>query len=317
MFFFLAGISQVVLPAQHIGPAALVSTGGHGSSTAGSLSWTVGQLSGATFLDASGMITAGVQQPDVVRLALNIRAFLDGPYDASSGLMHDALRAEALIPLSEPYTAAGLQHAGDGGGEQLQPALLAVTGPDAVVDWVLVELRSSTDPTQIVSTRCGLLQRDGDIVDLDGTSPLRMKVQPGDYRIAVRHRNHLGLITAGSFSLGAAPVEIDMTVSSTLMAHGAVARKQISGPFPALVLWGGNANGDQSLSYYGSNSDRQSILNGVGSGTPFSVVSNAYDPADVNMDGILNYYGSNSDRQFVLNNVGSSAPFGQLMIPLE
>jgi hypothetical protein len=106
---------------------------------------------------------------------------------------------------------------------------------------------------------------------------------------------------------------VDLTLASTA-TMGANSRKNING---VMTLWGGNANGDQSLRYYGSNSDRQSILNMVGSSTPYSMINDTYTPADVNMDGILNYYGTNSDRQFLLNNVGSATPYNVLLVPLE
>ncbi len=46
------------------------------------------------------------------------------------------------------------------------------------------------------SQRAGLLKSDGTIVDLDGESPLRFNVPPGDYYIKVEHRNHLSVMSA-------------------------------------------------------------------------------------------------------------------------
>jgi hypothetical protein len=106
---------------------------------------------------------------------------------------------------------------------------------------------------------------------------------------------------------------VDLTLASTA-TMGANSSKNING---VMTLWGGNDNGDQSLGYYGSSADRQSILNMVGSSTPYSMINDTYTPADVNMDGTLNYYGSNSDRQFLLNNVGSATPFNILVVPFE
>ena len=58
--------------------------------------------------------------------------------------MQDQLRIAGLLPTTEPYTAMGYDHVG-GGGEQTSPAVLATTGNNAIVDWVLLELRSAGD----------------------------------------------------------------------------------------------------------------------------------------------------------------------------
>jgi hypothetical protein len=126
---------------------------------------------------------------------LSLRMVLGGPYDAATGLMKDDLRAAGLIPALEPYTALGYLQVG-GGGETVAPATLAITGKNAMVDWVLVELRDQLDPAVVVATRCALLQRDGDVVGTDGHAALTFGVPAGNYYVAARHRNHLGVMTA-------------------------------------------------------------------------------------------------------------------------
>jgi hypothetical protein len=225
--------------------------------------------------------------------------------------MHDNLRTLASFPLTQPYDLPPYNYSGT---EQILPQVLQVSGDNAIVDWVLVELRDGATPGMIVTRKAALIQRDGDVVELDGISDLHFNGIPaGDHRLAVRHRNHLGILTDIPYHLNAIATPIDLTLASTA-TMGANSRKNING---VMTLWGGNANGDQSLRYYGSNSDRQSILNMVGSSTPYSMINDTYTPADVNMDGILNYYGTNSDRQFLLNNVGSAAPYNVLEVPLE
>lgn len=74
--------------------------------------------------------------------------------------------------------------------------VFAVTGQNAIVDWVHVQLRSPSDSTHILASRSGLLQRDGDIVDLDGISPLNFEnVQLEHYYVVVKHRSHLGVMS--------------------------------------------------------------------------------------------------------------------------
>lgn len=118
-------------------------------------------------------------------LDLAVKVFLQGPL--SGGLMSDNLRANNLIPTTDPY----------GLGENISdPNVLTVTGNDAIVDWVQIEIRDQADPTKIIQSTAALLQRDGDVVDVDGVSSLKFcGIVGGDYLIAVRHRNHLGVLS--------------------------------------------------------------------------------------------------------------------------
>lgn len=122
---------------------------------------------------------------------LNVKAILGGPYDLSTQLMKDDLRQAGLIPLEEPYELLGAPNAT--GTEQIDPSILMVSGPDAIVDWVLVTLLHPSDSSHI-KTISALIQRDGDLVDLNGVSPLRFSdVSSGNYFVIVQHRNHLGI----------------------------------------------------------------------------------------------------------------------------
>lgn len=78
---------------------------------------------------------------------LAIKVFLEGPYSQATGLMNDDLRAGSYIPLTEPYSNSGkvrFSSFGGGGGEVTTNAVLTsnVGTPDAIVDWVFIELRS-------------------------------------------------------------------------------------------------------------------------------------------------------------------------------
>ena len=126
-------------------------------------------------------------------LQVDAKTYLQGTF--SSGLMKDDLRVNGLIPTKEPFTAMSYTHVG-GGGESIAPSVLAVTGNDAIVDWVLLEIRDETTPSMVLASRSVLVQRDGDIVDLDGVSPVSFEcLGAANYHIAVRHRNHLGVMT--------------------------------------------------------------------------------------------------------------------------
>ncbi|MEL6941572.1 MAG: hypothetical protein AAFO82_02810, partial [Bacteroidota bacterium] len=98
----------------------------------------------------------------------------------------------------EPFTALGLLHTGNSGGgtEEFDPMILVNTGNNAIMDWAFIELRPTGLPqADPIATRAALVQRDGDIVDMDGVSPVEFKNIPDDYYIAVKMRNHLGVMT--------------------------------------------------------------------------------------------------------------------------
>ncbi len=238
---------------------------------------------------------------------VNARAFLEGPYNPATGLMADALRTLGTFPLTDPYPGLGYTHIGSGNAGSVAPVVLAVAGNDAIVDWVVLELRAPAAPATVVASRSVLLQRDGDIVELDGVMPVAFAVAPGSYYAALRQRNHLGVMTASPVALSSVPVLVDLTTSSTA-TYGTAARKSVPGTFPAEVLWAGDVNFNGELKYTGAGNDRDPILVTVGSTTPNNVVIGAYSTRDVNMNGEVKYTGSSNDRDPILVNVGSTTP---------
>ncbi len=246
-------------------------------------------------------ITADFIVPQV-NVRVNVRCLLEGPCDANAGMMHDSLRVKALLPLSEPYTALGFTQVG-GGGESVAPAVLSTSGSNAIVDWVLLELRDKNNAANVLSTRSALLQRDGDVVDVDGVSPVTFTRTSDQYFVAVRHRNHFVAMTANAIALSPAPVTIDFTAPTT-STYGTNATKAVN---PVQVLWAGNTVRDGALKYTGSGNDRDAILVVVGGNTPNNTYI-GYAVTDVNMDGTIKYTGAGNDRDPILVNVGSTTP---------
>ncbi len=281
-------------------------------------------LAGLTFTPAPGFntdFTIAVQVSDGVAaplsgsklmtgpgapvIAIIPHVVLEGSYNASTGLMNGAMRAAGLVPVTEPYTALGYTYTGTVGGSTT-PAVLAVGGADAVHDWVIVELRSAANPATIVYSRAALIQRDGQVCDVDGVSPVTFGVAPGNYYLAVRHRNHLGAMTAAAIGYTATPSFVDMAAIG-FPCYGTEAQKTISGTFPAQALWAGDVSFNGGIKYTGSGNDRDPILIAVGSTTPNNTPG-LYSTTDVNLDGVVKYTGSGNDRDPVLVNVGSTTP---------
>ncbi|MCW5899095.1 MAG: cyanophycinase [Flavobacteriales bacterium] len=248
---------------------------------------------------------AGTQAPECAAVpmpGLALKAMLQGPYDPGTGRMRDDLRVAGLIPEEEPYTALGFTHVG-GGGETLDAALLGATGDDAIVDWVVVELRDPDVPATVVHTIGALVQRDGDVVDAEGNTPLMLDVPVGEYHVALRHRNHLGVMTAAPLTLGAVTAVVDLTQPIT-NTYGTEAMRETGG---VMLLWCGDVNFDGKLQYTGGGNDRDPILSTIGGPVPTNTVS-GYLPADVDLDGVASYTGIGNDRDPILSNIGGSVP---------
>ena len=236
------------------------------------------------------------------RLSLRLKAMLEGPYDVNTGLMHDSLRVKGLLPLTEPYTTMGYAHIG-GGNESTTAATLSVTGENAIVDWVVVELRDANNPAQVLATRSALIQRDGDIVGADGSGPVQFSKKPGSFHVAIRHRNHLGVMTAAPVDVSVALRSYDLSDGS-LPAFGTQAMKTING---VAALWAGDCSRDNQLRYVGDGNDRDPILVTVGGSVP-TATTTGYRLTDVNMDGRVRYVGDGNDRDPILVNIGGSVP---------
>lgn len=241
--------------------------------------------------------------PVCAPVTVNARTFLGGPYSESTGLMSDALRSTGLLPLTEPYTAAGFTQALFGGGEQMDASVLSANGPNAIVDWVLLEERSGADPTRILATRCGLLQRDGDIVDTDG-GPLTLKAILGDHHLAIRHRNHLGAMSAAALPfVRGGTTSFDITTPSTAL-FGTDAMRSMGA---VRVQWPGDILRDGQVKYAGTVNDRDVILVNIGGTVPTNTVA-GYAPSDVSLDGVIMYTGAGNDRDPILSTIGGSVP---------
>lgn len=235
-------------------------------------------------------------------VSVSPRVLLEGPY-AGGGLMNDGLRSAGIIPLAQPFTTLGYGFTNGGGSESTTAPVLSVTGSNAIVDWVVVELRSTSNPATIITSRAALLQRDGDVVEVNGTGAVVMNAPPGNYHVAIRHRNHLGIMTASSVALSAAPATVNFTTAATA-TYGTDARKDLSG---VLVMWSGNTDFSSQLAYTGNPNDRDPILVRIGGTVPTNTV-NGYFNEDVNMDGVVRYTGDPNDRDPILVNIGGSVP---------
>jgi len=289
-------------------------TGGAGTLTAGSITTdaaiTPNDFEAYTFAQEDG------------EACLAATAFLQGAlYLSSNAIMTNDLRSNNLIPTDEPYGAmTNFTHVGNGGGETTTTGVLGVktNTDDNIVDWVFIELRDANNSATVIETRSALIQRDGNIVDAaDGTSNVCFSgLASNTVFVAVRHRNHLGVMANAAVTLTPAGTAVDF---STTTLHGTnaagLSRKSNGNMNTVKGLWAGNTNSNNSIIYDNSNSDLDNILSDV-LGAPVNLFNltgytftNQYALTDINMDGNVIYDNNSSDRdpilQTVLNHPGN------------
>jgi hypothetical protein len=192
------------------------------------------------------------------------------------------------------------------GTETTTAAVFAATGSNAIVDWVLLELRTGTSPATRVATRAALVQRDGDVVDMDGVSPVTFSNRAAaSYYVVATHRNHLGVMSEIAVALSSTTATCDFT--GAYDGFGNYAMKAIGN---LNALWAGNANHTgithRNLIFSGANNDPDAIKNNVlttpanASSLDFSYVPMGYHIGDTNLDGDVKYQGALNDLDFLI-----------------
>ena len=241
------------------------------------------------------------ETPDTPTVHLQMRGILQGAYNPEAGLMTDTLRTQSLIPSTQPYGGNV-----EPGTETLSTTLLNNEGSDAIVDWVMIELRSATSINTKAASYAALLQRDGDIVNPQtGDSTLVFSnIAAGNYYVTLQHRNHLGVMTQSALALSSTPEMIDFSQASTPV-YGENAR-QDSGNLT--FLWSGEANNSNNVIGNGPNNDVNVVLGNVlGSGENEESNSNfrlhGYLPTDFNLDGVTLFSGPGNDVNLPMTSI--------------
>ena len=176
-------------------------------------------------------------------LKANVKVFLQGPYD--NGSMSTALAESELIPDTQPYNVSPWNYSGS---ESFNVV------PDLAVDWILVELRSASDPSQVVSRRAGLLESNGMIMEMDGTEGITFSnILYGSYYIAVRHRNHLAVMSSSPVLFSPNSDLYDFTTSlSKAYGQDGMIQDTSSGVF---MMYSGDGDGNGVI----NDNDREGV----------------------------------------------------------
>jgi large repetitive protein len=159
--------------------------------------------------------------------SLAVTVYLEGPYNTGSAQMNTTLNTGALIPLSQPYTAAPWNYAGTESVTSI---------PTGVVDWVLVELRDAASAAAALPAttlpgwpKAFFLKADGSIVDLDGVSApnIGSPALTNSLFVVIRHRNHLAIMSGNAIGLTGLSYNYNFTTSITQAYGGAAGYKSI------------------------------------------------------------------------------------------
>ena len=165
-------------------------------------------------------------------LKLNLKLFLQGPY--RNGLMNANLNELQFIPKKQPFNISSWNYQGN---EQV------TTIPSDVVDWVLVELRTGLSGTTAAAKKAAFVRRDGSIIDIDGSNNLKLAGTSGLYYLVVRHRNHLGVISANRINISATTSFYDFTASMN-SAYGTNPMAILGNGIYGIYAGDGNGNGN-------------------------------------------------------------------------
>jgi hypothetical protein len=269
---------------------------------------------------------------------IEIRCYLEGALMNNNNkssvlgkpLMRDELRKNSFngqncLPISDPYqrpttyvdvtpyyqsklpgTLSGFTSVSD-------PILtFADKGENSIVDWVFIELRSVFDSTHVFATRSGLLQRDADVVDLDGQSPLSFRgIRLDSFFVAVRHRSHLGAMSLKQyrnqlvdFTDPTQPVfDFGARLNGIYDFAGKAQNTKVKTNYRA--LWAGDFDGDGKIKFVNPSDDTNQLYFDILS-HPENLSGNAnydfaygYYQGDYDMNGKIKFGNPSDDKNFL------------------
>lgn len=215
------------------------------------------------------------------KYTMNATAIIRGPWNSGASLMNTALNTNNVIPLNQPYNVTPFNYTGT-------ETVASIPNAD-VVDWVLIELRKpasglpeDANSASIIGRKAGFLLKDGTIVDLDGITPIAFDIsKQGPAFIAIRHRNHLGILS------NIIPSNITGSYANDFSALANCYKNPFATSDPLVLL--GGASGKYGM--WAGDANKSNVVNG----TDLSVVNNGiagsasgYVNSDINLSSTLN-----------------------------
>jgi hypothetical protein len=199
--------------------------------------------------------------PDI-HFTIDTKVFLEGAYNGTD------MNVGSNIPENQPFDQSPWDYSGTESTTSI---------PSNVVDWVLIELR---DTTQVelasgatkTARQAGFLLTDGSIVSIDGTSLPQFDVAiANNLFIVICHRNHLDVISATS-PVKSGGIYTYSFKTSASQAFGTDSQKMLDTNL--FGLYSGDSNADGEINQDDKTSDWEQNAGKSG-----------YFPSDFNLDG--------------------------------
>lgn len=192
--------------------------------------------------------------------------------------MSNDLLTRGVLPLSQPYNGAPWNYKGT------ESVTSVSSFPATVVDWLLLELRDSSNNNLVVARRAALLLSNGSIADITSNGTVTSGIgsrfisfsNSSNYYVVVRHRNHLPVMSNVALDLSAF-VNYNLSLPANIRG-GAMQLYNNGGSFYCLRPGDVDANGVITVDDYNL------YFSGQNSGTTINV----YSDADCDIDGIIN-----------------------------
>jgi hypothetical protein len=138
----------------------------------------LGNLRTTNDIGALGVVSGSSQAPST---GLNV--ILEAPYE--NGRMKTTLSSSNVLPMSQPYNVNPWN---------INDPSKIKTIAKNYVDWILVQLRSDLSNTKY--SKPAILTEDGAVLNTDGSSFSFSDINPGQYYVVIKHRNHLSIMSS-------------------------------------------------------------------------------------------------------------------------
>ena len=225
---------------------------------------------------------------------LTMKVLLQGPLSTTT--MTTALNPN-LIPLTDPYSKG-------------TTTTVTILTANNITDWVLVELRLASALGTVSESIAALVKNDGTLLNSDGTTPLRCGTSSGNFYVAIRHRNHLGVMTATPIAMSTTTTSIDFTNPSTATYGNTATTPAQKTVGTVTAMWAGNATSINSSSPENVrqttlSSDTVPIANKIALAGGGTTQVPGYFSTDLNLDGTTRQSTLSSDRLIITNNIST------------
>ncbi|MCB2219846.1 MAG: Ig-like domain-containing protein [Bacteroidetes bacterium] len=180
---------------------------------------------------------------------VNLKVFMEGPYNTSTDLMETTLNSFNYIPLAQPFNPSLPYYDNASPVWRYTGSESVGAIPANVTDWVLVQLRDATSPANatsatIVEQKAAFVLNTGVVVGLNGIDPLLFTAAISEnLYVVIFHRNHLGVISASELTLSGGSYSWDFTTGSGQAYGGINGHKQLEPGVWGMISADGNGNG--------------------------------------------------------------------------